>query len=143
MIYKIPASLLCCKPGKISSAEKLRCIFNRRHTCRQRLKIKLVLTATEKQFIKYWEDQRKGGRIKYYLLYIIAGSFIATLVLSFLSLMLSWGFPDNIWLIVAGSIGLVTLATILTWQKNEKRFKAIIQREIRLGMERDEIKNQE
>lgn len=96
-----------------------------------------MLTATEKRFIKYWEDQRQGGRGKYYLLYIISGTFVAIIVLSFLSLMFSLGFPDNLWWIIIGSFILVTTATILTWWRNEKRFKAIIQREIQEGMEKD------
>lgn len=96
-----------------------------------------MLTVTEKRFIKYWEEQRDGGKMKYFLLYIIAGTFVGTLVLSFLSLMLAWGFPDNLWLIVVGSLIMVTLATVLTWGLNEKKFKGIIQREIREGMEKD------
>ena len=97
-----------------------------------------MLTATEKRFIKYWEEQRDGGRVKYYLLYIISGTFVAILVLSFLSLMLSFGFPENLWWIIIGSFSLVTLATVLTWWSNEKKFKKIIQREIRKGIEKDE-----
>jgi hypothetical protein len=97
-----------------------------------------MLTATEKRFIKYWDDQRQGGRRKYYLLYIISGTFVASIVLSFLSLMFSLDFfPDNIWWIVIGSFILVTTTTIFTWWRNEKRFKAIIQREIQEGMEKD------
>jgi peptidoglycan/LPS O-acetylase OafA/YrhL len=97
-----------------------------------------VLTVTEKRFIKYWEEQREGGRVKYYLLYIISGTFVAILVLSFLSLMLGLGFPENLWWIIVGSFVLVTAATILTWWLNEKRFKRIIQREVREGIEKDE-----
>lgn len=97
-----------------------------------------MLTTTEKRFIKYWEDQRQGGRIKYYLLYIITGSFVATLVLSFLTLMVGIDLPANLVLIAVGSFCIVTIATILSWWYNEKKFKKIIQREIREGRERDE-----
>jgi len=97
-----------------------------------------VLTATEKRFIKYWEDQRQGGKIKYSLLYIITGSFIATLVLSFLTLMVGIDLPNNLLLIAIGSFSIVTTATFLSWWYNEKRFKKIIQREIKEGMKRDE-----
>lgn len=97
-----------------------------------------MLTATEKRFIKYWEEQRQGGRVKYYLLYIISGTFVTILVLSFLSLMLGLGFPENLWWIIIGSFALVTIATVLTWGLNEKKFKRIIQREIKEGMEKDE-----
>jgi len=97
-----------------------------------------VLTVTEKRFIKHWEEQREGGRVKYYLLYIISGTFVAILVLSFLSLMLGLGFPENLWWIVIGSFCIVTVATVFTWWLNEKRFKKIIQREVRQGIEKDE-----
>lgn len=97
-----------------------------------------MLTATEKRFIKYWEEQRTGGRVKYYLLYILLGTFIATLVLSFLTQVLGLGLPENLILIVIGSFCIVTITTVLTWGVNEKKFKAIIQREIREGMRKDE-----
>jgi hypothetical protein len=97
-----------------------------------------VLTATEKRFVKYWEDQRQGGKIKYCLLYIITGSFVATLVLSFLSLMVGVDLPNNLVLVAIGSFCIVTIATIFSWWYNEKKFKKIIQREIREGMKRDE-----
>jgi uncharacterized membrane protein YdjX (TVP38/TMEM64 family) len=96
-----------------------------------------VLTATEKRFIKSWEEQRTGGRVKYYLLYIILGTFIATLVISFLTQVLGLGLPENLVYIVISSFCIVTIATILSWQFNEKRFKSIIQREIREGMRKD------
>ena len=97
-----------------------------------------MLTATEKRFIKYWEEQRTGGRVKYHLLYILLGTFIATLVISFLTQVLGFGLPENLVLIVISSFCVVTIATVLTWWLNEKRFKSIIQREIREGMKRDE-----
>jgi Na+-driven multidrug efflux pump len=97
-----------------------------------------MLTATEKRFIKYWEEQRTGGRVKYYLLYILTGTFVAILVLSFLFLMFGGDLENHVLYIIIGSFVVVTSATILTWWINEKRFKAIIQREIREGMEKDE-----
>ena len=97
-----------------------------------------MLTATEKRFIKYWEEQRTGGRVKYYLLYILLGTFIATLVLSFLTQVLGLGLPENLLKIVIGSFSIVTISTVITWGLNEKKFKGIIQREIREGMRKDE-----
>ena len=97
-----------------------------------------MLTATEKRFIKYWEEQRTGGRVKYYLLYILLGTFIATLVLSFLTQVLGLGLPENLLKIVIGSFSIVTISTVITWGLNEKKFKSIIQREIREGMRKDE-----
>jgi hypothetical protein len=97
-----------------------------------------VLTASEKRFIKSWEDQRKGGRFQYYLLYIFAGTFVAVLVLAFLTAVLGLGLPENILRITIGSFCIVTVGTVLSWGRNEKKFKSIIQREIKEGMKRDE-----
>lgn len=97
-----------------------------------------MLTASEKRFIKSWEEQRQGGRVKYYLLYIVMGTFIGILVMSFLTAVLGLGLPENVIKIVIGSFCIVTISTVFSWWYNEKKFKAIIQREIREGMKRDE-----
>ena len=88
-----------------------------------------MLTPAEKRFIKYWEEQRKGGRISYSLLYILAGTFIASIVCTFISMMFGLGFPEYVPLIVLISFVSVTVATIATWSVNEKKFKRIIERE--------------
>jgi hypothetical protein len=95
-----------------------------------------VLTATEKRFVKSWEEQRQGGKVKYYLLYIIIGTFPAILVLSFLASL--FGAFTKLWLTIPLSFAVSIVYTIRTWANNEKKFKAIIQREIREGMLRDE-----
>ncbi len=99
-----------------------------------------MLTSAEKRFIKYWEEQRVGGKVKYYLLYIIVGTFMAVLGLFFLySVFISpafrWRF-GVIAILVAAPV-LVTLITVMTWSRNEKKFKEIIRREMREG-EREE-----
>lgn len=95
-----------------------------------------MLSAKEKRFIKYWEEQRAGGKLKYYLLYIIAGTLVGTLTSMFLSVML-WGLPMII-ITSVGSLVLVTILTIVTWSSNEKKFKQIIRREIQQGQLQDE-----
>ena len=95
-----------------------------------------MLTAKEKRFIQYWEEQRTGGKWKYYLLYIIAGTFVASITLNFLYSMfyLGSGFdPMRIVIISILSFVLVTVFTIITWDRNENKFKSIIRREIREG----------
>jgi type IV secretory pathway TrbD component len=95
-----------------------------------------VLTAAEKRFIKSWEEQRQGGKVKYYLLYIIVGTLPAILVLSFLASI--FGFFHKLWITSTLSFIIVIIATIRSWAANEKKFKGIIQREIKEGMLRDE-----
>jgi hypothetical protein len=55
--------------------------------------------------------------------------------------MIGLDLPENLLLIGISSFGLVTIATIFSWWYNEKKFKRIIQREIKKGMERDELEN--
>jgi hypothetical protein len=98
-----------------------------------------MLTPSEKRFLKYWEEQRRGGRLPYHLLYILAGTFIASIVTVFVSMMFGMGFPDYVPLFVAGSFVLVTVATVTSWQVNEKKFRALIRREVKEGKNRDEL----
>lgn len=97
-----------------------------------------MLTPSEKRFIKSWEEQRQGGRVKYYLLYIIMGNLVGILVMSFLYAVLGLGLVENVLKIIIGSFLIVTISTVCSWWYNEKRFKSIIQREIREGMKKDE-----
>jgi Ca2+-dependent lipid-binding protein len=90
----------------------------------------IVLSPKEKRFIKYWEEQRTGGRWSFYLLYILPGTLISTIVLSFLVMMLVIGGVDYLIPIAIFSLVLVTVLTIYTWQSNEKQFKQIIRREV-------------
>jgi hypothetical protein len=96
-----------------------------------------MLTPTEKRFLKYWEEQRKGGRSQYYLLYILAGTFIASIVTIFVSMMFGMGFPDYVPLFIVGSFVIVTVATVSSWAVNEKKFRAIIRREVEQGKKND------
>ena len=96
-----------------------------------------MLTASEKRFVKSWEEQRQGGKVKYYLLYIIIGTFPAVLVLSFLASL--FGAFSKLWITIPLSFLVSIIYTVRTWSANEKKFKAIIQREINEGMARDEL----
>jgi len=89
-----------------------------------------MLSAKEKRFIKYWEEQRKGGRWLYYLLYIPAGTIITTILISFLVMMWLIGGIEYFASIAIGSFVLVTIMTLVAWQQNEKKFKGIIRREV-------------
>lgn len=95
-----------------------------------------MLTASEKRFVKSWEEQRQGGKTKYYLLYIIIGTFPAILVLSFLASL--FGAFSKLYITIPLSFAVSIAYTVRTWSANEKKFKSIIQREIQEGMLRDE-----
>ena len=92
-----------------------------------------MLSSTEKRFIRYWEEQRTGGKWSYYTLYVIVGTFIATLILAtFLFLFFRDVFGSaTFWVALSGGVVLSSIATILTWSSNEKKFRQIIRREMK------------
>ncbi|WP_276480884.1 hypothetical protein [Paraflavitalea pollutisoli] len=92
-----------------------------------------MLSPKEKRFVKYWEEQRTGGRVSYFALYIPVITLITAIVCSFLFSMISM-----IGLSYFVSVGILSLVfgiaiTVYTWLHNERRFKGIIKREIREG----------
>lgn len=104
-----------------------------------------MLSAGEKRFVRYWEEQRKDGKRSYYLLYIISGTIVTSLIVSFVAAMLfSFSMPERPWIIPIVSFVITTVLTIYSWQKNERRLRRLIEREIRDGKWQDDnsvIKN--
>lgn len=91
-----------------------------------------MLSSSEKRFIRYWQEQRTGGRWSYYATYIAIGTFIATIILStFLFLFFQVIFGNlGFWIALLTGLMISSVATILTWSSNEKKFKKIIRREM-------------
>lgn len=91
-----------------------------------------MLSTTERRFIRYWEEQRTGGRWSYYALYIFIGTFIATVIFStFLFLFFQVIFGSfTFWIALFTAILLSSIATTISWASNEKKFRKIIRREI-------------
>jgi len=96
-----------------------------------------LISTSEKRFIRYWEEQRTGGRWSYYALYIIIGTLLATIILStFLFLFFQVIFGSlSFWVALFAGFLISFIATVLTWSSNEKKFKKIIRREIDNGSE--------
>lgn len=96
-----------------------------------------MISTSEKRFIRYWEEQRTGGRWSYYALYIIIGTLLATIILStFLFLFFQVIFGSlSFWVALFAGFLISFIATVLTWSSNEKKFKKIIRREIDNGSE--------
>lgn len=88
-----------------------------------------MLSASEKRFVNYWEEQRKGGKWSYYTLYILAGTIIATIVLYFLLHMMAVKFMGKLWVVPTASFVIITIITVATWSVNEKKLKEIQERE--------------
>lgn len=107
-------------------------------------KIYRLLTNSEKRFIRYWQEQRSGGRWSYYALYIIIGTFIGTIIFStFLFLFLQVIFGSfTFWIAFSTAFLISFIATITTWSSNEKEFKKIIRREMGEDAETENSINQ-
>jgi uncharacterized membrane protein len=88
-----------------------------------------MLSKEERRFIRSWEEQRQGGRRAYYLLYIIAGSVILTIGVSFVMAMIRFALPKNLWAIPIISLLIAVFLTHYSWVKNERKFKVLIRRE--------------
>ncbi len=96
-----------------------------------------MLSAKEKRFIKYWEEQRTGGRWSYFALYIPVGTFLCSVITAFLFSMLSYVGREYFVSVAVVSAVLSVTITILTWKNNERKFKAIIRREVKEGQATD------
>jgi uncharacterized membrane protein len=102
---------------------------------------KNMLSIKEKRFIKYWEEQRKGGRVPYSILYAIVGTLIIT-ILTFVVLLLGIGLfltPLMLWVVPGSALFAALVIASTTWQLNEIKFKKIIRREIEQGKNADDL----
>ncbi|MBC7850639.1 MAG: hypothetical protein H7Y31_12935 [Chitinophagaceae bacterium] len=91
-----------------------------------------MLSKDEKRFIRYWEEQRIGGKASYFLLYSLIGTFIMSLfVLVVFLLLLQYWFSYTLLAAVTGSSFIIcSIMAALAWSQNEKKFKRLIKREI-------------
>lgn len=97
-----------------------------------------MLSAKEKRFIKYWEEQRTGGRWSYFALYIPAGTFLCGILTGFLLSLITFTGVDHFVTVIIISAVLSVAITTGTWLSNERKFKKLIHREITQGKLRDE-----
>ncbi len=89
-----------------------------------------MLTKEERRFLRSWEEQRKGGSVSYYLLYIIAGTIVMTIGVGFVMSMIKFGLPRPLWVIPVISFVLSSLYAAITWRRGEAKFKQLIKREV-------------
>lgn len=91
-----------------------------------------MITRSEIRFIEQWREQKSGPKWKYYLLFSIAWTVVAFLVIFFLAKSFTnlWetGGPGLIYifLILAAVIGIVS--THLTYTINEKKYRKILEK---------------
>ncbi len=92
-----------------------------------------MLTKEERRFLRSWEEQRKGGKAGYFLLYISIGTIVGSLGVFFIGSIFSLGMPEKLWIIPSISFVLVSVLTTFGWNKNERKWKMLIRREIDKG----------
>jgi len=91
-----------------------------------------LISNKERRFLRQWEEQRKGGKLTYVLLYTVIGTFITAIIFSvgmvifYRIVFASKGF----WIMLATSFVFSLLLTFYSWISSEKKFKNIIRREI-------------
>lgn len=92
-----------------------------------------LVTKEELRFVDFWKEQRKGSKIKYYLLYGFSWGLMVTLF-SFFLIMFLGGISiipiaqDNHKIALIVIIGLMAgfLLAIISRQLNEKKFQKIL-----------------
>jgi hypothetical protein len=89
-----------------------------------------MLSAAEKRFIRYWEDQRKDGKWSYVLTYTIGWGVIifflpltVSYILSMLNFIALYQLP--IWVIIVLSLLIGFAGNLFFWHRNEEKWKAL------------------
>ncbi len=91
-----------------------------------------MLSTAEKRFVRYWQEQRTGGKGKYFAMYVVAGTIMISLFI-FVALFFGFQVRPSIFVfsvVPAIAIVLSLLFTAYGWGKNERQFKSLLKREI-------------
>lgn len=92
-----------------------------------------MITNEERRFISQWLEQKSGPKWKYYLLFGMAWSVVAFLVIFFLIKLFTslWetGGRNLIYVLIGISLLTGILYTHFTYIGNEKKYHKIIERE--------------
>lgn len=89
-----------------------------------------MITPEERRFLKFWMEQREGGKKSYLLHYLLVGTFIFTLILSVITFLFfqvlfgSWAF----WAILISGVIISFILVSRSWNKNEARFRGLVEK---------------
>lgn len=92
-----------------------------------------MLTHRERRFIRHWEEQRRGSRAGYYLLYIFIWFFVAALFLFFVFnnfVQIERNSLQKLYSLLLAATVISVVVTHISFLQNERRFKKIIRREM-------------
>ncbi len=93
-----------------------------------------MLTPKEKRFLKYWDDQKEGGRRNYILAYTIAWAIVAFFVPLGVSIVINvidffQLYRFYLWQSIVICLAIGFAAAYYMWEKNEKKAKDILAHE--------------
>ncbi len=93
-----------------------------------------MISAKEKRFLKYWEDQKTGGKWQYILIYTIGWSFIlffvplaASFVIDMYAAFKLYQLP--LWAAILVAVILGFTGSVYFWDRNEKKYRTIREKE--------------
>ena len=96
-----------------------------------------MLSPQKKRFKRYWEDQRKGGKWKYILVYTL-GWGIITFFLFFPVFLFIFNLSDllhldrlPIWVALLLAFALGFAYSVFSWYSNEEKWRVLEQKEMR------------
>ncbi|HUR12245.1 MAG TPA: hypothetical protein VM012_12795 [Flavitalea sp.] len=98
-----------------------------------------MLSRKEHSFLRYWEEQRDGGRWSYLLLYTGVGTFMFSLIFS-IALLLFYNVyyrSPFFWIVPLTAFITSGLYAYTSWKLNENKWRNIIKREVDQGKASD------
>lgn len=94
----------------------------------------MAISTAERRFLREWEIQRKGSRAGYYALYMAMWAIICMLslffVMNYFNLIIEKSSRTTFFFMLTVSLISAAIFTHFVWLRNEKRFKALINREM-------------
>ena len=88
-----------------------------------------MLSSKEKRFLKYWEEQRSGGKTSYITMLTVVGTFIGTLMISvFLFLFFHYTLSIEFLLVIASALVFSLVISWISWNRNEKKYQEMLLR---------------
>lgn len=80
----------------------------------------------ERRFIKYWTEQRSGGKASYIIIFSLVGTFIGTIIISvFLFLFFQYTLSITFLVVVASAFLISLVLSWTSWNRNERQYNDI------------------
>ena len=97
-----------------------------------------MISNSERQFINHWNEQKSGPLWKYYLLFTIAWSVVAFILIFFLSKIFTdlWETGGRYLIVVMIAMALIIgfVSTHITYRYSEKKYKLIMKKKAEMDL---------